>query len=51
MIGDAINEDCYPFSTDTSLKPEEGENGTVYINGKPKNRIKKMTLSQFGVRL
>ena len=50
-LGNALNEDCYHFSTDYSFKPDEGENGTVYINGKPKNRIKKMTLSQFGVRL
>ena len=50
-LGNALNEDCYHFSADYSFKPDEGENGTVYINGKPKNRIKKMTLSQFGVRL
>ena len=50
-LGNALNEDCYLFSTDYSFKPDEGENGMVYINGKPKNRIKKMTLSQFGVRL
>ena len=50
-LGNALNEDCYYFSTDYSFKPDEGENGTVYLNGKPKNRIKKMTLSQFGVRL
>ena len=50
-LGNTLNEDCYHFSADYSFKPDEGENGTVYINGKPKNRIKKMTLSQFGVRL
>lgn len=50
-LGNALNEDCYDFSIDYSFKPDEGENGMVYINGKPKNRIKKMTLSQFGVRL
>lgn len=50
-LGNALNEDCYHFSTDYPFKPDEGENVTVYINGKPKNRIKKMTLSQFGVRL
>lgn len=50
-LGNALNEDCYHFEKDYSFKPDEGENGTVYINGKPKNRIKKMTLSQFGVRL
>ena len=50
-LGNALNEDCYDFSKDYSFKPDEGENGTVYINGKPKNRIKKMTLSNFGVRL
>lgn len=50
-LGNALNEDCYHFDKDYSFKPDEGENGTVYINGKPKNRIKKMTLSQFGVRL
>ena len=50
-LGNALNEDCYDFSTDYSFKSDEGENGMVYINGKPKNRIKKMTLSQFGVRL
>ena len=50
-LGNALNEDCYHFSADYSFKPDEGENGPVYLNGKPKNRIKKMTLSQFGVRL
>jgi type I restriction-modification system DNA methylase subunit len=50
-LGNALNEDCYHFDKDYSFKPDEGENGTVYINGKPKNRIKKMTLNQFGVRL
>ena len=50
-LGNALNEDCYDFSKDYSFKPDEGENGIVYINGKPKNRIKKMTLSNFGVRL
>jgi hypothetical protein len=50
-LGNALNEDCYHFDKDYSFKPDEGENGTVYINGKPKNRIKKMTLSNFGVRL
>lgn len=50
-LGNALNEDCYHFDKDYSFNPNEGENGTVYINGKPKNRIKKMTLSQFGVKL
>ena len=50
-LGNALNEDCYDFSKDYSFKPDEGENGIVYINGKPKNRIKKMTLSNFGVKL
>ena len=31
-LGNAINEDCYHFSADYSFKPDEGENGTVYIN-------------------